>query len=54
MQITKFRLFFGVDQEGGIVAKLPGNLTPIPTNLEIGKIDNTQFSNAIGEVLGKK
>ncbi|WP_449442930.1 beta-N-acetylhexosaminidase [Ureibacillus acetophenoni] len=47
-------LFFGVDQEGGIVAKLPGNLTPIPTNLEIGKKNNEQFSHAIGQILGKE
>ncbi|MFY3792604.1 beta-N-acetylhexosaminidase [Ureibacillus sp. MALMAid1270] len=47
-------LFLGVDQEGGIVAKLPGNLTPIPTNLEIGKKNNEQFSHAIGQILGKE
>ncbi len=47
-------IFLGVDQEGGRVAKLPGNLTPIPTNLQIGKVGSTEFSNAIGKVLGKE
>lgn len=51
---NKIPLFLGVDQEGGIVAKLPGNLTPIPTNLEIGKVNNTDFSNSIGQLLGKE
>lgn len=51
---TNIPLFLGVDQEGGVVAKLPGNLIPIPTNLEIGKKNNEQFSNKIGHILGKE
>lgn len=45
-------IFLGVDQEGGRVAKLPGNLTPIPTSLKIGNVGSSDFSYAIGELLG--
>ena len=47
-------IFIGVDQEGGRVAKLPGNLTPIPTNMQIGKKGSSEFSYAIGELLGSE
>jgi len=46
-------LFFGIDQEGGRISKLPGNLTDIPTNMEIGQVNNQNFSFEIGQVLGK-
>lgn len=49
-----FPIFLGVDQEGGRVAKLPGNLTPIPTNLKIGSVGGSDFSYAIGELLGQE
>ncbi|WP_010677599.1 beta-N-acetylhexosaminidase [Bacillus timonensis] len=47
-------LFFGVDQEGGRIAKLPGGLINFPTNLEIGKINDPTLSYEIGTVLGKE
>lgn len=46
-------LFFGIDQEGGKIAKLPGNLKNIPTNQGIGAINNPSFSFEIGTLLGK-
>lgn len=46
-------LFFGIDQEGGRISKLPGNLTDIPTNMEIGQVNNPSFSFEIDQVLGK-
>ena len=50
---NEFPLFLGIDQEGGRVAKLPGDLQDIPTNLEIGTINVPEFSFAIGKLLGK-
>ncbi|MEH7235634.1 beta-N-acetylhexosaminidase [Bacillus sp. JJ1562] len=47
-------LFFGVDQEGGRISKLPGGLLDFPTNLEIGKINDPALSNDLGTVLGKE
>lgn len=47
-------LFFGVDQEGGRISKLPGGLTNFPTNLEIGKLNDPTQSYEIGTVLGKE
>ncbi|MFS0820240.1 beta-N-acetylhexosaminidase [Bacillus sp. 1P02SD] len=47
-------LFFGVDQEGGRISKLPGGLLDFPTNLEIGKRNNPSLSFEIGTLLGKE
>ncbi|WP_235801774.1 beta-N-acetylhexosaminidase [Ureibacillus manganicus] len=47
-------IFLGVDQEGGRVAKLPGALTPIPPSLQIGNVGSSEFSYAIGSLLGKE
>lgn len=46
-------LFFGIDQEGGKIAKLPGGLHPIPANQKIGEINNPSFSYEIGSLLGR-
>lgn len=50
---NKLPLFFGIDQEGGRISKLPGDLIEIPSNMEIGKINDSAFSFEIGSVLGK-
>ncbi|MCC3357898.1 beta-N-acetylhexosaminidase [Bacillus sp. REN16] len=47
-------LFFGVDQEGGRISKLPGGLIDFPTNLEIGSRNDPSLSFEIGTVLGKE
>ena len=49
----KFPLFLGVDQEGGRVTRLPG-LINLPTNEEIGKQQNENFSYNIGSLLGRE
>jgi beta-N-acetylhexosaminidase len=53
--ISKIPLFFGIDQEGGRISKLPGDLIDIPANLEIGEksSSNPSFSYEVGSVLGK-
>lgn len=50
---NRIPLFFGIDQEGGRISKLPGNLKSTPTNLDIGKINNPPFSYEMGGLLGK-
>lgn len=50
---NKIPLFLGIDEEGGRVAKLPGITADIPSNLEIGKVNNPSFSYEFGTVLGK-
>lgn len=50
---NRIPLFFGIDQEGGRIAKLPGNLKSIPTNQEIGDVNNPSLSFEIGTLLGK-
>lgn len=46
-------LFFGIDQEGGRVSKIPGDLVKIPSSLQIGTFNNPDFSFEIGKVLGE-
>lgn len=45
-------LFLGVDQEGGRVSRLPGQMSKLPTNSKIGEINDPELSNEIGELLG--
>lgn len=45
-------LFLGADQEGGRVTRLPGGLANFPTNKQIGKVNNPEFSYKVGTLLG--
>jgi beta-N-acetylhexosaminidase len=47
-------LLLGVDQEGGRISRLPGDLIKFPTNKEIGAINNGKFSFEIGTLLGRE
>lgn len=49
----KFPLFLGVDQEGGRISRLPG-LSRLPTNKEIGKLNDPSYSYKIGIHLGEE
>ncbi|GKX65710.1 glycoside hydrolase family 3 [Clostridium sp. TW13] len=51
---SRVPLFLGVDEEGGRVSRLPSELKKLPPNKSIGKINNTSFSNKIGQVLGEE
>ncbi|MFB4167972.1 beta-N-acetylhexosaminidase [Virgibacillus sp. JSM 102003] len=46
-------ILLGVDQEGGKISKLPGDLKKIPANGEIGDRNNPEYSYKIGSHLGK-
>jgi beta-N-acetylhexosaminidase len=45
-------LFLGIDQEGGRVTRLPGGLVNFPSNNQIGKLNNREFSYKVGTLLG--
>ncbi len=47
-------LLLSVDQEGGRVTRLPGDLVNFPTNKEIGSINQSDFSYKVGTLLGKE
>lgn len=47
-------LILSVDQEGGEVSRLPGNLVKFPSNNKIGEINNPTFSYKVGQLLGKE
>ncbi|TQR16378.1 beta-N-acetylhexosaminidase [Psychrobacillus soli] len=49
----RFPLFLGVDQEGGRISRLPG-LSKLPTNKEIGKLNDPSYSYKIGTHLGEE
>lgn len=48
---NKLPLFISVDEEGGRISRMPKELKDIPTNKEIGKINNEEFSYKIGGLL---
>ncbi|WP_299512025.1 beta-N-acetylhexosaminidase [uncultured Rummeliibacillus sp.] len=51
---SRIPLFLSTDQEGGRVTRLPGGLTNFPTNEQIGKVNNREFSYKIGTLLGRE
>ncbi|UOQ83615.1 beta-N-acetylhexosaminidase [Gracilibacillus salinarum] len=51
---NRLPLFLSVDQEGGEIERLPGELIPFPTNQEIGESNNKQFSYQVGVLLGQE
>lgn len=48
---NKLPLLISVDEEGGRISRMPKELKDIPTNKEIGKINNEEFSYKIGGLL---
>ena len=48
---NKIPLFISIDEEGGKVSRVPDEFKNIPTNREIGKINNKNFSYEIGNIL---
>lgn len=51
---NKIPLFISVDEEGGLVSRLPKEFIKLPKNSYIGKIDNPKFSYDIGKSIGKE
>ncbi|SDL84051.1 beta-N-acetylhexosaminidase [Sediminibacillus halophilus] len=51
---NKLPLLLSVDQEGGRISRLPGNLSKLPTNEWIGELDKPDFSYQAGEILGNE
>lgn len=47
-------LFFGVDQEGGSVSRMPETITSLPSNEKVGEKDDPALSHRIGQLLGKE
>ncbi len=51
---NKLPLLLSVDQEGGRISRLPGNISKLPANEWIGELDNPDFSYRAGEILGEE
>ncbi|WP_281975233.1 beta-N-acetylhexosaminidase [Halobacillus litoralis] len=53
-EVNETPLFLSIDQEGGSVSRLPGQLLDLPTNGAVGNVGSSQFSYGIGEIIGKQ
>lgn len=47
-------LFLSVDEEGGRISRMPRELHLLPSNEEIGKVNNSDFSYGIGGVIAEE
>ncbi len=47
-------LFISVDEEGGIVDRMPSPIIKMPSNKAIGTLNNKSFSYQVGQMLGKE
>lgn len=52
--VNKIPLFISVDEEGGRVSRIPNTIINLPTNKDIGKLNNEEFSYEIGMLLAEK
>jgi beta-N-acetylhexosaminidase len=51
---NKIPLFFGIDEEGGRITRLPKEFAKLPTNKVIGEKNNSSLSYKIGSLLGEE
>ena len=51
---NKIPLFISVDEEGGIVSRMPGEFKKLPSNKVIGKMNNEDLSFKIGYILAEE
>lgn len=49
-----YPLFLGVDEEGGSVTRVPAEMESLPTNHEIGKLNEPEISFKVGTILGEQ
>lgn len=47
-------LFLSVDEEGGRVSRMPGELAKLPAARKIGNTGSTELAGQIGEIIGKE
>jgi beta-N-acetylhexosaminidase len=51
---NKIPLFFGIDEEGGRITRLPKEFAKLPTNKTIGEKNDSGLSYKIGSLLGQE
>ena len=51
---NKLPLFISVDEEGGLVTRMPKDIKRLPTNKYIGSLNNKDLSYNVGEILGEQ
>lgn len=51
---NKIPLFLAVDEEGGLVSRMPPEFHDLPTGREVGRVNNPEFAYKIGELLGEQ
>lgn len=53
-EMHPFPLFFGIDEEGGRVSRVPNEMKILPKNRSIGSARDATLSYQVGEILGKQ
>lgn len=53
-KVNKSPIFISVDEEGGLVSRMPSEFKDIPTNSDIAKYDDEDLSYNIGKVIGEE
>ena len=51
---NKYPIFISVDEEGGLVSRMPSEFKDIPTSMDIAKFNDEDLSYDIGKVIGKE
>ncbi|CDO04248.1 Beta-hexosaminidase A precursor [Oceanobacillus picturae] len=47
-------LFISVDEEGGVVSRMPPKIVNLPDSKEIGDLNNTELAYQVGEAIGER
>ena len=51
---NKYPIFISVDEEGGLVSRMPSEFNDIPTSMDIAKFNDKKLSYNIGKVIGEE
>lgn len=51
---NKLPLFISVDEEGGLVTRMPKDIKRLPTNKYIGSLNNKDLSYKVGKIIGEQ
>lgn len=47
-------LFISVDEEGGLVDRMPSPILKLPSSKQVGKVDDAKFSYQVGQTIGNE
>jgi beta-N-acetylhexosaminidase len=53
-ETSNLPLFISVDEEGGLVSRMPSEIINLPNSSVIGQLDDTKVANQVGEAIGER